>query len=119
MSLFDSIKTSLGGALGEAAASALPGIIERVLPGGLQGLLMKLQQSGMGAQVNSWLGRGPNDPITAEDIRKVLGDQHVQEIAQKLGVPADQVAALLSKLLPEAVDKASPEGTLHTPPPAA
>lgn len=115
MSLFDSIKGSLGGVLGEAAASALPGIIERVVPGGLEGLLLKLQQSGLGAQVNSWLGRGPNEPITAEDVNRVLGDQHVRDIAAKLGIPADQVAALISQLLPAAVDKASPDGKLHTP----
>lgn len=118
MTIFDTLKALLAGPLGSAAASALPGIIETVIPGGLNGLLAKLQQSGYGAQVNSWLGRGPNEPITTGDLRKALGDEHVRQIAEKLGLPADQVLAVLSKLLPEAVDTASPDGTLHTPPAA-
>lgn len=117
MSLFDSIKSSLSGSLGQAAAAALPQIIETVLPGGLQGLLDRLQQSGHAAQVNSWLGRGSNEPITTGDLRRVIGDDHVRMIAEKLGLPPDQVLATLSKLLPEAVDRQSPNGTLQSPPP--
>jgi len=116
VSLFDSIKASLGGSIGQAAVSALPGIIEAVLPGGLQGLLDRLQQSGHLGQVNSWLGRGENQPIGADDLRRVLSDEHVRQIAERLGIPADQVLATLSKVLPEAVDRQSPEGSLQTGP---
>jgi uncharacterized protein YidB (DUF937 family) len=118
MSLIDSIKGAISGPLGQAAAAALPGLIERLVPGGLQGLLDRLQQSGYGAQVNSWLGRGPNEPITPDDLRKVLDNAQVRQIAEKLGLPADQLLALLSKALPETVDKHSPDGTLQAPTPA-
>lgn len=118
MSLLDSIKGSLGGSVGQAAEAALPGLIERFLPGGLQMLLQRLQQSGYGAQVNSWLGRGPNDPITAQDLEKVLQNDQVRQIAQRLGIPADQLLAVLAKALPEAVDRHSPDGTLQAPTPA-
>jgi uncharacterized protein YidB (DUF937 family) len=119
MSLIDTIKNSLGGSVGGIVASALPGILEAALPGGVQGLLNKLQQSGYGQQVSSWLGRGPNQPITTEDLRRVLGTEQAQAIAQRLGIPPDDFLALLAKLLPEAVDQQSPEGTLQTPKPAA
>ena len=116
MSLFDTLKDSLGGLIGSSIAAALPDILAKVVPGGLQGLLDQLQRSGYGAQVNSWLGRDANQPITADDLSKVLGNEHVRQIAEKLGIPADQVLATLSKLLPAPVDQASPDGTLQTPP---
>ncbi|WP_375466378.1 YidB family protein [uncultured Methylobacterium sp.] len=115
MSWIDTLKAALGGSLGQAAIEALPGIIERVLPGGLQGLLNQLQSSGYAAQVNSWLGRGPNEPITGEDLRRVMNSEQVRQIAEKLGIPADQVLAVLAKVLPEAVDHHSPDGTLQAP----
>ena len=115
MSLFDTLKNALDGSLGQAAIEALPSIIERVLPGGLQGLLSQLQNSGYAAQVNSWLGRGANEQITAEDLRKVMDNEQVRRIADKLGIPTDQVLAVLAKVLPAAVDHHSPNGTLQTP----
>ncbi|GEP10461.1 YidB family protein [Methylobacterium gnaphalii] len=117
MSLFDSIKGSLGGVLGSTAAAALPGIIERVYPGGLQGVLNQLSQSGYGKQVNSWLGRGENQPITTDDLRNALNDPHTREIADKLGIPYDQVLDVLAKVLPQAVDQHSPDGQLQPPAP--
>src|SRR5262249_49791359 len=69
MGLFDSFKTLVGGVLGEAETQALAGGLSSALAGtqlgSLDGLLDKLRQSGLGPQVQSWLGGGPNQPITA------------------------------------------------------
>ncbi|MHB2208928.1 YidB family protein [Methylobacterium sp. CM6257] len=111
MSLF----STLGGSLEQMALKALPGILQQVLPGGLNALLDQLRRSGYESQVNSWLGRGPNEPITAEDLRKVLDNEQVRQMAQKLGVPMDQLFPTLAKALPEAVDHYSPDGTLQEP----
>jgi uncharacterized protein YidB (DUF937 family) len=107
MSLFDS--------LGQMALKALPGLIQQVLPGGLNALLDQLRRSGYESQVNSWLGRGPNEPITAEDLQKVLDNQQVRDLATKLGIPVEQVFPTLAKALPDAVDQHSPNGQLQTP----
>ena len=112
MSIVDSIK----GALGMIPVAALPGLIDKAYPGGLNGLLGQLQQTGYGHQVESWLGRGPNQPITAQDLGKVLSNQQVQQMAHHFGIPADQILAKLSQVLPEAVDNNSPNGHLQTPP---
>lgn len=111
MSLFD----SLGGSLGQMALKAFPGLIQQVLPGGLNALLEKLRQSGYESQVNSWLGRGPNEPITADDLRKILDNEQVRQMAEKLGVPVDQLFPTLAQALPQAVDHHSPDGTLQAP----
>ncbi|GJE11321.1 hypothetical protein FOHLNKBM_2363 [Methylobacterium longum] len=111
MSLLD----SLGGSLGQMALKALPGLIQQVLPGGLNALLDQLRRSGYESQVNSWLGRGPNAPITADDLRKVLDNEQVRQMAQKLGIPMDQLFPTLAEALPTVVDHHSPDGTLQAP----
>ena len=113
MSLLD----SLSGPLEQMALKALPGIIQQVLPGGLNALLEQLRRSGYETQVNSWLGRGPNEPITSDDLRKALDNEQVRQMAQKLGIPMDQLFPTLAKALPETVDKHSPDGSLQEPKP--
>ncbi|MDH0910448.1 YidB family protein [Rhizobium pusense] len=83
--------------------------------GGLDGVLAQLSDSGLGQQVASWLGTGENIPITADQIRAALSSDQVQSLAARLGVDISQVPGLLAKHLPEAVDQASPNGTLTSP----
>jgi uncharacterized protein YidB (DUF937 family) len=113
MSLFDNLKGALGGLLGDAEGQA-PGLIQQAIAnaGGLQAIVDKLQASGLGAQVTSWLGSGENLPISASQIEAALGNAQVQQLAASLGIPADKVLAYLQQHLPAAVDQASPNGTL-------
>jgi uncharacterized protein YidB (DUF937 family) len=107
---------SLKGALGQVEASALPGVVNAVLAQtqyhDLNGLIAALEQGGLGPQVKSWLGNGANMPITADQLKAVLGNAQVQEFARHLGLPVDETLKLLAQYLPEIVDKASPNGTL-------
>jgi uncharacterized protein YidB (DUF937 family) len=83
--------------------------------GGLSAIVAKLEQSGFGAQVKSWLGNGQNIPITAEELQQVLGSEKVKELAARYNVPLDQLSAILAQQLPKAIDQASPDGKLpHT-----
>lgn len=118
MGLFDSVKGSLGETLAQAGAAALPSLLERAFPNGIQGVLDQLQSSGLGGQVSSWLGRGPNQPITVEELRTALDGEQVRAVADRLGISVDKALELLAGRLPQAVDEASPEGELK-PPPAA
>lgn len=111
MGLFDALK----GVLGEAGAATLPVVLARVMPGGLQGMLGQLQQSGLGAQVSSWLGSGPNEPITASQLQSVLQEEHVASLASSLGISTDQVLEFLSAHLPGVIDAHSPAGVLNEP----
>ena len=112
MGLLDSLK----GALGKVEASALPAVINTVLAQtqyhDLNGLVVALEKGGLGPQVKSWLGDGANMPITADQLKAVLGNAQVQEFARHLGLPVDETLKLLAQYLPEIVDKASPNGTL-------
>jgi uncharacterized protein YidB (DUF937 family) len=110
MGLFDSLKGAL-------ESEALPGMINTVLAQtqyhDLPGLVAALEKGGLGPQVQSWLGNGQNMPITADQLKAVLGNTEVQNVARQMGLPVDEVLKLMAQFLPEIVDKASPNGALQ------
>ncbi len=121
MGILDSLENSpaFKGALGQLEAAVVPVVLSEVLgngsQGGLNSILAKLQQAGFGDQVRSWIGNGKNLPITAEQLRQVLGSDTVKQLAARFNIPVDQLAEVLAQQLPAAVDHASPDGKLpHT-----
>jgi uncharacterized protein YidB (DUF937 family) len=118
MGLFDSLNESplLKGALGQIEASVLPVVLSEVMgngsDGGLSAIVAKLEQGGLGDQVKSWIGNGQNLPITADQLKQVLGNEQVQQLAARYGIPVDALLKVLAEQLPTAVDHASPQGTL-------
>ena len=109
MGLFDSLK-------GMLESEALPALLNTVLAQtqyhDLAGLVAALEKGGLGPQVQSWLGNGQNMPVTADQLKAVLGNSQVQEFARHLGLPVDETLSELAKYLPEIIDKASPNGVL-------
>lgn len=80
--------------------------------GGMHDVLDKLHAGGLGDKVQSWVGMAKNLPISADQVSSVLGNDTVKSIAAKVGIPTDKVAGALAHLLPQAVDKMTPEGQL-------
>jgi uncharacterized protein YidB (DUF937 family) len=78
--------------------------------GGLGGLLEKLQQGGLGNQTRSWVEAGQNESISATQVRDALGDDTVNEVATRAGVSREEAADGLAGLLPQLVDRLTPEG---------
>src|SRR5580765_9061467 len=90
------------------------GTIESLLEehvGDLNNLVGKFEASGLGDKVKSWIGTGPNESIGADDIKRALGPK-VGEIAAKLGIGEDEAAEELAQKLPDAVDRATPNGSI-------
>jgi uncharacterized protein YidB (DUF937 family) len=121
MGILDSLENNpaFKGALSQLGAAVLPVVLSEVMgqggQGGLNAIVAKLQQAGFGDQVKSWIGTGQNLPITADQLKQVLGSDMVRQLAAKYHVPIDQVAEVLAHQLPLAVDRASPDGKLpHT-----
>jgi len=117
MSLFDGLKGALGGLVEQAEAQLLPELLSKALAstslGSLQGLLEKLQASGLGPQVASWLGSGANQPVTAEQIEAALGDTIIGKIASTFNRSPDEVAGFLAAHLPTLINALSPNGALQ------
>ncbi|MGH1360498.1 MAG: YidB family protein [Burkholderiaceae bacterium] len=77
---------------------------------GIGGLLEQFQQNGMGDAVQSWLGSGSNLPISGEQLASVFGSDKIAEMAQQAGISTDDISGKLADLLPQAVDKLTPDG---------
>ena len=107
MGMFDGL---LGGIVGAGMVSVVSGIIEK--HGGLQGVVNEFEKNGLGATVKSWVGTGPNQPISPGDVQKTLGPDLLQQLSQKSGLSVQDLTQKLSQILPQAVDKLTPEGTI-------
>jgi len=107
MGLFD-------GMLGGVVGAAMVGVVNHVLEqnGGVQGVVNQFEKQGFGATVRSWVGTGPNQSITADQIHQVLGSGAVQELAAKAGLSVPELTAKLAQLLPQAIDKLTPGGVV-------
>ncbi len=132
MGLLDSLigaaaNAALGSSQGErpqgAPASGLPGgldpqmlmaLVGSVLAsaGGLQGLLAKLQAGGLGDAVQSWIGTGPNQPVSGEQLGSALGPDLMGMIASQLGGSHQQASGTLADVLPGLIDQITPKGQL-------
>lgn len=110
MSWSDALKGAVGNLVGQAEQAALPGLMKSVLgTEGLQSILAKLQDAGFDAQVASWVDKNKaNLPISVDQIRAALGDDHVQQLAKSLGIPVDSILAALAEKLPEIANAAGP-----------
>lgn len=78
----------------------------------MQGLMEQLEKNGLGDQVQSWMKQGTNKPITGQQIQDALGTGTLDQAATKAGIPPEKAAEDLANVLPELVDKASPQGQL-------
>ena len=107
MGLLDGV---LGGIVGAGMMSAVNGILEK--HGGLQGVVSEFEKNGLGPTVRSWVGTGPNDPVAPADLQRVLGSDLLQQLSAKSGLSVQQLTEKLSQVLPQAVDKMTPDGTL-------
>ena len=105
MGLFDGI---LGGVVGAEMATVVNGLIDK--HGGVQGIVAQLEQQGLGSTVRSWVGTGANQAITPDQIHQAFGSDAVKQIAARLNMTPEDLAAKLSQVLPQAIDKLTPGG---------
>lgn len=117
MGLLDSVISAIRGGQSPSAAEQvplLPVIVEFVnnYPGGLQGLVHKFHRGGLGEIVSSWVGRGPNQPVSPAQLQSVLGDDEIDHLSKTSGQAPDVLLGNLSKLLPTLVDHVTPDGQL-------
>lgn len=80
--------------------------------GGLPGLIEKFQKGGLAEIASSWVGTGENQPVSGEQMLNTIGGDKIREIASSLGVSNTQVADGLASVLPQLIDKLTPEGKI-------
>ncbi|MGH9409747.1 MAG: YidB family protein [Vicinamibacterales bacterium] len=109
MGLFDGV---LGGIVGAEMATLVNNLIAQ--HGGLPGLVSHFERQGLGPTVQSWVGNGPNKPITPDQLQQALGSETMQKLAAAFGVSPQEAAAKLSAVLPQVVDHLTPTGTVKS-----
>lgn len=117
MGLLDGLAGSLlgGGGGGGMHPQLLSAVAQMFLGqggGGLQGVLGMFEQKGLGNVVQSWVGTGPNLPISPQQILGVLGQGNVQQLASQSGLSVEDVGQQLAQHLPGLVDKVTPDGNM-------
>ena len=107
MGLLDGV---LGGVVGAELTSVVTQLIQK--HGGVQGIVTQLEQQGLGSTVKSWVGTGPNQPISPDQVHQAFGPNVLNELAAKVGLNGQDLAAKLSQILPQIIDKMTPNGTI-------
>jgi len=85
-----------------------------LLSGGLGELVEKFKQGGQGETVDSWVGTGPNKQIAPSQVEQAIGPDVLDTLSKQTGLSREEILARLSRELPNAVDKYTPDGRLPT-----
>ena len=120
MGFLDDVMGQIGAASGRPIEPGLHGLARELLgmlaptgmSGGLANLVNICHQRGLGDVVNSWISTGQNLPITAEQIRSILGSSEIQTLAARAGIDPQAASAAIAQILPLLVEKATPNGQI-------
>ena len=114
MGLFDSVAGAVLGKLGGQSGGMAQVAMEMFNQnGGLGGILDKFKQGGLAEQAASWVGKGENLPISAEQISSILGNGAIADMAAKFGIDPATLSAQIAEHLPTVVDKMTPNGAVE------
>ena len=102
----------LGGASQGGLMELVLGLINNPQTGGLGGLVEMFKSKGLGDAVSSWISTGENQPVSNDQITSALGSNTIQEISQKLGISGTDASNGLAALLPQFIDKLTPDGSI-------
>jgi uncharacterized protein YidB (DUF937 family) len=78
--------------------------------GGLEAVLGKLRQGGLGQQADSWVGTGQNMSISPDQLQQVFGSSAIGDLASQLGLSKDQAGSTMAQLFPEVINQLTPQG---------
>ena len=111
MGVLDQITSKLGGQDGQEGGLAS---IQNFFSsnGGLQGLTEKLSNSGMGKQVQSWIGTGDNEPISGQQVQQAVDPNELHAMAQNAGLSDEEASEQLAQAMPQMVNEATPQGQI-------
>ena len=107
-------QAGLGGLLGQLSSSLGGAGAGGFLSGGLNELIERFKQSGQAEAAELWVGTGPNKPCPPSQLEQAIGPEVLETLSKQTGLSREELLARLSRELPEAVDKYTPQGRLPT-----
>jgi uncharacterized protein YidB (DUF937 family) len=99
---------SAGGAQVGATMGDLAGAIQET--GGIDGLVDRLRQGGLGDEVDSWVSTGANRPVDPSRLGAALGPDTVQRLSTGTGLDMQALLPLLAAFLPQLINTLTPNG---------
>jgi uncharacterized protein YidB (DUF937 family) len=118
MSLFESLVNSVLSEFGcntgitGALTKELLSHFQQNQGAGLTDLVEQLSKKGLGSIVQSWVGTGPNQPVTPDQLSSAMDPSMLQQLASKLGISQELLSTHLADILPKVVDRLTPNGKL-------
>jgi uncharacterized protein YidB (DUF937 family) len=113
------------GAPQSAQSGGLAGVLEQlrgslgggttpggILSGGLSELIDRFRQNGQGETADSWVHTGPNQPVNPSQLERAIGPDVLQTLSRQTGLSQQELLARLSRELPDAVDRYTPQGRI-------
>ncbi|CCV15443.1 YidB family protein [Mesorhizobium sp. STM 4661] len=79
-------------------------------------ILDRFRTAGAGAKVDSWFGTGSNDPIEPRDVEMAIDEETLTALSTQTGLSREELIARITRDLPEAVNKMTPNGELPVEP---
>jgi uncharacterized protein YidB (DUF937 family) len=113
MGLLDSVAGAVLGKLGGGGGMAQVAMEMFNQHGGVGGMLDKLKAGGLGDAAASWVGKGENIPVSADQISSALGSGAIADMAAKFGIDPATLSAQIAEHLPTVVDKMTPNGAVE------
>ena len=107
-------QSGIGGLLGQLSRTLGGASAGGLLSGGLGELVESFKQNGHGETAESWVGTGPNKPVTPPQLEQAIGPEILETLSRQTGLSREELLARLSRELPDAVDKYTPQGRLPT-----
>ena len=103
---------SSGGGLGTLLSGLGGASAGSVLSGGIGEVIERFRQTGQGDVADSWVARGPNRPLSERELEQAIGPETLDDLSQQTGMSRDELLSRLTRELPEAIDRYTPEGRL-------
>ncbi|HWL67301.1 MAG TPA: YidB family protein [Geminicoccus sp.] len=103
----------LGSLFGGGSGSS-PGNGDQLVSGGLKELIDRFKETGHGEDADSWVASGPNRPVSSEHLEHAIGPDVLATLSQQTGLSREELLARLTRELPDAVDRYTPDGRLPT-----
>lgn len=114
MSFLTQILQQVSGSSDSESSSSLGPLLMQLLEknGGVEGLMGRFSEGGLGDLFSSWVGTGENAAVSADQMKSALGSEQISAVAGQLGVDEKGASGLLSELLPQLVDRMTPDGEI-------
>jgi uncharacterized protein YidB (DUF937 family) len=99
------------GAAGQDPSTAIAGVQQLIdQHGGVDGLLQKLREGGLGGVVDSWVSTGANAPVEPHQLGAALGPDTVNQLSASTGISIQSLLPMLAAFLPMLISHLTPSG---------